>query len=458
MPRNWFRTGLVAAVVSGLSLLQAQDALPLEGGSRITSLSVTGTAQLKNGELRKGLVEFKDGALLIRPAGEEARAILLEEAVRFDLKVEPVGKDNPDPLRRGALPSPWRSKDIGRVVVPGRTRWQDDQFVVFSSPCVEDERFDAFHLVYMPIKGDGEIVARVVSLDNDDEESYAGIVMCDGLTPENRKAVLGIHPHGEGGLSFRRWGYQGGSSTGEDIPSLKLPYWVKLVREKYDVTAYYSPDGRRWRFLKVSEGKMRDELVYVGLAVRVAKFKRLSETVIDHVSVNGVGSTEAEPMLPSVVLRSGSRLASNLATADRSAFHLSGRWEGTVLTVPQVARIEFYHPLPADLQELVQGERRGLLLRSGDFSEGRFDSLAGGSLKLGSVLLGMNEHSILDEVDALVLRKVVEAPASYRVETQAGSVLLAQKAAIIGSELVVEVAGLGEARIGVAEVKSLQRK
>ena len=97
-------------------------------------------------------------------------------------------------------------------------------------------------------------------------------------------------------------------------------------------------------------------------------------------------------------------------------------------------------------------------MRSGDFSEGRFDSLAGGSLKLGSVLLGMNEHSILDEVDALVLRKVVEAPASYRVETQAGSVLLAQKAAIIGSELVVEVAGLGEARIGVAEVKSLQRK
>jgi hypothetical protein len=70
----------------------------------------------------------------------------------------------------------------------------------------------------------------------------------------------------------------------------------------------------------------------------------------------------------------------------------------------------------------------------------------------------MNEHSILDEVDALVLRKVVEAPASYRVETQAGSVLLAQKAAIIGAELVVEVAGLGEARIGVAEVKSLQRK
>jgi hypothetical protein len=458
MTRNWFRTGLVATVVSGLSLLQAQDALPLEGGPRITSLAITGTAQLKNGELRKGLVEFKDGALVIRSAGGEARAFTLEEANRFDFKVELVRKENPDTLLTGALPSPWRSKDIGRVAVSGRTRWKDDQFVVSSSPCVEDERFDAFHLVYMPMKGDGEIVARVVSLDNNDEESYAGIVMCDGLTPENRKAVLGVHPHGEAGVSFRRWGYQGGSSTGEEIPSLKLPYWVKLVREQYDVTAYYSPDGRRWRFLKVSQGKMRDELIYVGLAVRVAKFKRLSETVIDHVSVNGVGSTEAEPMLPSIVLRSGSRLASNLTKADRSAFHLSGRWEGTVLTVPQVARVEFFHPLPPDLEKLVQGERRGLLLRSGDFYEGRFDSMAGGSLKLSSVLLGMKEHSILDEADALVLRKIVEVPASFRVETHEGSVLLAQKAAIIGAELVVEVAGLGEARFGVAEVKSLQRK
>ncbi len=104
---------------------------------------------------------------------------------------------------------------------------------------------------------------------------------------------------------------------------------------------------------------------------------------------------------------------------------------------------------------LVQGDRAGLLLRSGDFLEGAFDSLSDGRLRLGSVLLGVRDHSILDEADCLVLRKVAPEPASYRVETQAGSILLAQRAILQGEKLVLQVAGLGEAQIGVEDLRSL---
>jgi hypothetical protein len=124
-----------------------------------------------------------------------------------------------------------------------------------------------------------------------------------------------------------------------------------------------------------------------------------------------------------------------------------------------VARVEFFHPLPADLARLVQGERAGLLLRSGDFSEGEFQSLRDGRIVLGSVLFGVSEFSILDEADALVLRKVAapaEAPV-VRLETQAGSILLASQASLADDKLVLDVPGLGEVRVGLAEIASLER-
>ncbi len=447
-------------LLGGCALLVLGDEEGRPGGSNELDAPVfTGVLELAGGEKREGVVAMEGESIVVRTEGRAPAAARLDEIARLETTDHEPGSRDPagDTLLSGALPSPWQSKDIGRTVLPGRARWKAGQFMVFSSPQAAGERFDAFHLVYMPMKGDGEIVARVVKLNNPDENSYAGVIMCDGLTPENRKAVLGVHPFGERGVSFRRWGYQAGNSTAQEIPSLQLPYWVKLVREQFDVKAYYSPDGRRWRFLKESSGRMRDEQIYVGLAVRVHKFRRLSEVVIDHVSVNGVGRQPGEAMLPHVVLNSGSRLAADIVKADGTAFHLKGWWKDLAVTAAQVARVEFFHPLPEDHRKSVQGERAGVLLRSGDFAEGTLQAIEGAKLTIGSVLFGSKEHSVLDEVDALVLRRVTPVPAAYRVETRLGSVLLAQKASLVSGRLVLEVAGLGEARIELEELRTFQR-
>ncbi len=450
---------VLKVVLTGLMLVtghgSAQDA-PAAPGVEPAVTSISGVVDTREGPRRKGAVSILDGRLSIAPSGSDPSVIPLEEIVRLTVNRQTIGERLPSGTQdSGALPAPWRNRDLGRTQLPGKVRWREGRFIISASPRAADERFSAFHLVYTPVEGDCEIQARVVSLANEDDDSYAGIVICDGTTPEHRKAVLGVHPHGEKAVKFRRWGYQGGSSTGRELPALKLPYWVKLVREGYDVTAYHSPDGRRWRMLKVSAGRMRDKQVYVGLAVQVGKLNRLSEAVIDRVSINGAGSEEAEPMLPHVVLRAGSRLAANILRANRTAFHLGGRWEGLAITAPQVARLEFFHPLPAELTPLVEGDRPGLLLRSGDFSEGTFESLGEGRLRLGSVILGPREHSILDEVDCLVLRRQRPEPARYRVETQAGSILLAQRAKLHGENLILEVSGLGPVRLGVEELKVL---
>lgn len=416
-----------------------------------------GVIVTREGRRYQGRVSFFENSLKIEKDEKELVSLALEEIGTVTIehargREDQLGNSGVE----GALPAPWRNRDLGRTLLPGKVRWQDGVFRVLAAPKAGDERFAAFHLVYLPVEGDCEIQARVVSLNNEDDESYAGIVICDGTTPENRKALLGLHPHGEKRVNFRRWGYQGGSATGKELPSLKLPYWLKLVREGYDVTAYHSPDGRRWRMLKVSAGRMRDKKAFVGLAVQIGKDDRLSEAVIDRVSVNGEGGAEAEAMPPHLVLRGGSRLAAEIKEGNRSAFQLGGRWEGRTVTTPQVARLEFFHPLPVEVAALVEGERKGLLLRSGDFSEGGFESLEEGNIRLGSVLLGSRQYSILDEADCLVLGKVVSGAVRFRIATQSGSVLLAERASFERGELVATVAGLGEVRFGLEEISSLQ--
>jgi len=456
--------GCLAWIVTFSPLGWAQDGTGQgeSGEDRAEVLAVNpqgieGLIETRQGRRFDGRVSFFRDSLRIEKAGSGVSSLALSEVAMVTMVAE-SGQEtrSDDPGAEGGLPAPWRNRDLGRTLVPGKVRWRDGVFRILASPRAGDERFASFHLVYLPVEGDCEIQARVLSLGNEDDESYAGIVICDGTTPENRKAVLGLHPHGEKRVNFRRWGYQGGSVTGKELPSLKLPYWLKLVREGYDVTAYHSPDGRRWRMLKVSAGRMRDKKAFVGLAVQMGKDNRLSEALIDSVSINGEGSAKADPMLPQIVLRGGSRLAAEIREGNRSAFQLGGRWDGRAITAPSVARLEFFHPLPPEAELLVEGDRNGLLLRSGDFSEGAFEALGGGEIRLGSILFGSRKYSILDEVDCLVLRGVAPEPARYRVETWPGSILLAQQALLQGEKLLLRVSGLGEVGLELQDLKSLQ--
>ena len=66
----------------------------------------------------------------------------------------------------GALPSPWQHSDIGAVGVPGSASHSSGTFDVTASGNDIEKRTDAFHFVYQPLSGNGEIVARVSSIQN----------------------------------------------------------------------------------------------------------------------------------------------------------------------------------------------------------------------------------------------------------------------------------------------------
>ena len=49
---------------------------------------------------------------------------------------------------------------------------------------------DAFQFVYQPLTGDGQIVARVASVQNTAPWAEAGVMIRDTLTPGSRHAAL----------------------------------------------------------------------------------------------------------------------------------------------------------------------------------------------------------------------------------------------------------------------------
>ncbi|WP_419996179.1 ABC transporter permease [Streptomyces boninensis] len=112
---------------------------------------------------------------------------------------------------------------------------------------------DRFRFVHQPLTGDGEIVARVVSLKGkgpsrpeEDEPTTvswakAGVMIKDGTKPgSSYAALMATHDHGV----RLQWDFtedRAGSSSAAG------GRWLKLVRKSTTLTGYESADGRSWQ-------------------------------------------------------------------------------------------------------------------------------------------------------------------------------------------------------------------
>jgi hypothetical protein len=104
---------------------------------------------------------------------------------------------------------------------------------------------DAGTFVWQTLSGDGQVVARVTSLDQAGSDARAGIMIRDSLAPRSPHAFLGIN----GGGDFR-WIYRTRAGTqsklrviGKGSPPAT---WLKLVRDGDKISAFKSRDGDEW--------------------------------------------------------------------------------------------------------------------------------------------------------------------------------------------------------------------
>jgi len=188
------------------------------------------------------------------------------------------------------LPSPWLNQDVGAVGISGSSGFSSGVFTVRGAGSDIWGAADSFQYAYQPLSGDGQIVARVTSLQNTNANAKAGIMFRNSLSSTAADVLLDVEPGG--GIEFMARTSDGASGNWLNGASQPAPVWLKLVRSGSTVTGFMSINGTTWTTVgstSVSLGATVD----AGLAVTSHDTSQLNTSTFDQVAV-----TSASPTLP----------------------------------------------------------------------------------------------------------------------------------------------------------------
>ncbi|NLE37375.1 MAG: DUF1349 domain-containing protein, partial [Pirellulaceae bacterium] len=162
-----------------------------------------------------------------------------------------------------SLPEPWATQDIGAVGAAGLTSFGSGSVVVSGSGEDIGGTSDEFRFVYQPFPENGQIVARVLSIQNTDPWAKAGVMIRESLDANSRYAFTMVTP--SNGTVFQSRATTGGSAvTNASGPSANS--WLRLTRTGDTFLSEMSTNGTSWTTLGSTTIGMGGT-VYVGLAV-----------------------------------------------------------------------------------------------------------------------------------------------------------------------------------------------
>jgi alpha-tubulin suppressor-like RCC1 family protein/regulation of enolase protein 1 (concanavalin A-like superfamily) len=180
--------------------------------------------------------------------------------------------------------APWRNQDIGTVGLAGNSTFNGvtNTYTVAGAGADISGGADAFNFVYRPLSGDGQIIARVASVQNTNASAKAGVMIRETLTAGSRMALMSVTPS-SGALYVYRTS-TGGNSKSVTATGVTAPVWVKLVRTGSTVIGYRSSDGVSWTQVSSQTISMATD-VFVGLAVTSRTTAALCSAAFENVSL-----------------------------------------------------------------------------------------------------------------------------------------------------------------------------
>ncbi len=180
------------------------------------------------------------------------------------------------------LPSPWLTRDIGAAGIAGSARYAQGIFEVHGSGADIWGGADEFRFVYQAMAGDGEIRARVASIESTHAWAKAGVMVRETLDAGSRHAMMALTPGN--GLAFQRRTAAGGASAGTSGGSAAAPAWIRVVRQGNNLTGYASADGLAWTWVATETIPMA-AATSMGLAVTSHADGTLCAARFDNVGV-----------------------------------------------------------------------------------------------------------------------------------------------------------------------------
>jgi len=145
-----------------------------------------------------------------------------------------------------ALPDGWQSQDIGTT--GGSVAESDGTWAISADGADIWGSADEFHYAYVPLSGDGTIIAQVIS-NGEGSNGWAkgGVMIRETLDQDSKHALMALTGGEGGGMGFQNRQETGGNSfSSHGDPTAAPPYWVKLTRVGNTITGYSSADGVEW--------------------------------------------------------------------------------------------------------------------------------------------------------------------------------------------------------------------
>ncbi len=187
------------------------------------------------------------------------------------------------------LPTSWLDQDIGSTGVRGSATYSSGTFTVTGAGPMIYGSSDSFHFAYLPLSGDGTIVARIVSLTGPAGYITAGAMIRNTPDPASMNLKMAEWPS-YGGIYLDVRSTNGGGTSEPGSKGVTLPYWVKVVRSGSTFYGYTSPDGSTWTQLGSSQTISMGTNVLIGLAVTSGSLTSSATGTFDNVTIT-VGST-----------------------------------------------------------------------------------------------------------------------------------------------------------------------
>jgi regulation of enolase protein 1 (concanavalin A-like superfamily) len=180
------------------------------------------------------------------------------------------------------LPAGWTSSDIGAVGRAGSSSHSAGTFTARGAGADVWGTADGLQFVWRRLDADGEIVARVATLEGPHTWTKAGVMMRQSLDAGSAHAFMLVSVNG--GVAFQRRTVTGGQSTHTSGGAGKAPRWLRLRRTGQTIAAAVSTDGVTWRTVGSDALSIAGPL-HVGLAVTSHDVRTIATATFDAVTV-----------------------------------------------------------------------------------------------------------------------------------------------------------------------------
>jgi len=138
------------------------------------------------------------------------------------------------------------------------------------------------NFAYRPLSGDGTIVARLLTLQGGYSSESSGVMIRESLDPSSAH-MYSAFSQAAIWTAFRAT--TAGSTAGQSISNITMPYWVKVVRSGNNFSGYGSPDGVNWTQIGPTQTITMAQNVYIGLAVSSDNNSMLATATFDNVTI-----------------------------------------------------------------------------------------------------------------------------------------------------------------------------